>query len=229
METQKITNLLNDSENQSSKFATRKWCIINDQNNGQYGERNENDSNIKCETKVIKPNLCNYSDPYILVTGDITVTGGNANTKVAFKSCPPFARFVTHINDKHVETSENLDIIMPMYNLLEYSDNYAVSSGSLWQFKRDEQNMTDAGNPENVTTDDSSSFKYKSSLLGNPNATGVLRNTEIVFPRKYLSNFFRSLQISLINCKIHLELSWTNNCVMSSIDGAIVTLSTKQT
>ena len=73
METQKIVNLLNDSENKSSKFATRKWYIINGQNYGQYGRGNEdkNDSTIKFETKVIKPNLCDYSDAYILVTGDI--------------------------------------------------------------------------------------------------------------------------------------------------------------
>ena len=70
MEAQKIVNLLNDSDNQSSKYATRKWYNINDQNNGQYGRGNENDATIKFETKVIKPNLCDYSDAYILVTGD---------------------------------------------------------------------------------------------------------------------------------------------------------------
>ena len=74
METQKIVNLLSDSDNESSKFATRKWYIINDQNNGQYRRGNENDSTIKFETKVIKPNLCDYSDAYILVTGDIKAT-----------------------------------------------------------------------------------------------------------------------------------------------------------
>ena len=68
METQKIANLLNDSENESSKFATIKQYIINDQNNGQYGRGNENDSTIKIDTKFIKPNLCDYSDAYILVT-----------------------------------------------------------------------------------------------------------------------------------------------------------------
>ena len=75
METQNIVNLLNDSEELNSKFETRKWYIINDQNNGQYGRgnENENDSNIKFETKVIKPNLCDYSDACILVTGDIKV------------------------------------------------------------------------------------------------------------------------------------------------------------
>ena len=88
------------------------------------------------ETKVIKPNLFDYSDAYIFVTGDITAANVNANTRVAFKNCAPFRRCVTHINHEYVETTENLDIIMPMYNLLEYSDNYADSSGSLWQLKK---------------------------------------------------------------------------------------------
>ena len=104
--------------------------IINDQNNGQYGIGNENDSTIKFETKVIKQNLCDYSDAYILVTGDIKVPDIVADTNVAFKNCVPFTRCVTHINDEHVETAENLDKIMPMHNVIEYSDNYADSSGS---------------------------------------------------------------------------------------------------
>ena len=131
METQKILNLLNDSDNESSRFATRKWYIINDQNNGQYGRGSENDSTIKFETKVIKPNLCDYSDAYILLTGDVKVTNIAADTNVAFKNYAPFTRCVTYINDEHVETAENLDIVMPFYNLIEYSDNYNDSSGSL--------------------------------------------------------------------------------------------------
>ena len=232
METQKIAYLLNESENESSKFPTKKWYIINDQNNGQCSEGNENDSIIKFETKVIKPFFCDYSDAYILVTGDITATGGDKDTKVAFKNCAPFTRCITQINDEHVETAENLDIKMSMYNLLEYYDNYADSPGSLWQFKRNEQNMTDAGNLDNVTTDDSLSFKYKSSLLGESTADGANRkfkDVKIVVPLKYLSNFFRSLEMPLINYKIHLELSWKNNCVMSSIAGdtTFKTISTK--
>ena len=149
METQKIVNLLNDSEELNSKFATRKWYIINDQNNGQYGRRgeNENDSTIKFETKVIKRNISDYFDVYILVTGDIKVAAVAANTNVAFKNCAPFTRCAIHINDDHVETAENLDIIMPMYNLIEYSDNYADSSGSLYQFKRNEYPTNHDGNP----------------------------------------------------------------------------------
>ena len=147
METQKVVNLLNNSDNESSRFATIKWHIINDQNNGQYGRGNENDSTIKIDTKVTKSFLCNYSDAYILVTGDIKIADIAVDINVAFKNCAPFTRFVTHVNDEHVEITENLDIVMPTYNLIEYSDNYADSSGSLFQFKRDESPMNDAGNP----------------------------------------------------------------------------------
>ena len=164
-EIQKIVNLLNDSNNEPSKFATRKWYIVNDQNNGQYAEGNENHSTIKFEAKVIKPNLFDYSDANILVIGDITITDIAADTNVSFKNCAPFIRCVTHINDEHVETAENLDIIMPMYNLIEYSDKYSDSSGSLYQFKRDETSVNNAGNPPNVALNDSSSFKYKASFL----------------------------------------------------------------
>ena len=132
---------MGDADNESSKFATRKWYVINDQNNTDYGGGNEDSTTVKFETKVIKSNLCDYSDAYILVTGDITATGGDANTRVAFKNCAPFTKCITHINDEHVDNADNLDIIMPMYNLIEYSDNYSDTSGSLWHFKRDEQNI----------------------------------------------------------------------------------------
>ena len=92
------------------------------------------------------------------MTGDIKVAGVAADTNVAFKNCAPFARCVTHINDEHVETAKNLDIIMPMYNLIQYSDNYADSSGSLYQFKRDESPMNDAEDPLNVALDNLTSF-----------------------------------------------------------------------
>ena len=110
------------------------------------------------ETKV--SNLCDYSDAYILVTEDITATGGDANTNVGFRNCAPFTRFSTHINDEHIDTAEYLDIIMSIYILIEYSDNYSDTSGNLWQFKRDGKNM-DNRTPVGVTTNSSSSFKYK--------------------------------------------------------------------
>ena len=142
-------------DKESLKFATRKWYVINDQNNTDYNDGDENGTTIKFETKVIKSNLCDYSDTYILVTGDITATGGDANTKAAFKNFAPFTKCVTHINDEHVDNADNLDIVMPMYNLIEYRDNYSDTSGSLCHFKRNEQDMNN-GNPVNVTTDGSS-------------------------------------------------------------------------
>ena len=165
IETQKIVNLLNDTDNESSNFATRKWYIINDQNNGQYSKENENDSSLKFETKVIKPNLCDYSDAYIFVEGNIKFANFGADTNVSYKDFAPFTRCVTH-NNEHVQTAESLDIRMPMYNLLEYSNNYADSFGNLYQIKRDEFPLNNAENILNFAMDNSSSFKHKASLLG---------------------------------------------------------------
>ena len=156
------------------------------------------------------------------MTGDIKITAVAADTNVAFKNCAPFTRCVTHINDGYVETAENVDIIMPIYNLIEYSDSYADSSGSLYQFKRDESSINNTGNLLNVALDNSTSFKYKASLLGKAtDADGNDRsskNTKMVVPLKYLHNFFRSLEMPLINCKIHVELNWNHNCVMYGTD-----------
>ena len=103
-----------------------------------YGDGNEDSTTVKIETKVIKSNLCDYSDAYILVTGDITAISVGDDTNIAFKNCAPFTKYITHINDEHADNVDNLDIVMPMYNLIEYSDNYSDTSGRLWQFKRDE-------------------------------------------------------------------------------------------
>ena len=135
LETQKILNLLGSANNESSKFATRKWYVINDQNNTDYARGNEDSITVKIQAKVIKSNVCDYSDAYILVTENITATGGDANTRVAFKNCAIFTKCITHINDGHVDNADNLDILMPMYNLIENCDNYSDNSGSLWQLK----------------------------------------------------------------------------------------------
>ena len=157
---------------------------------------------------MIKPNLCDYSDAYILVTGDIENKAADA--KVCFKNCAPFTKCTIDINDERVQEANNLDIIMPMYNLLEYSDNYELSSVSLYQFKKDE---IPSNNP-NISEDNSTSFKYKSEPLENQ-----VNNVKIAVPLKYISNFFRSLEMPLINCKISLELTWTKDCVLSNDAG----------
>ena len=102
--------------------------------------------------------------------------------------------------------------------MIGYSDNYSDTSGNLWQFKRDEQNINNR-NPANVTTDDSRSFKYKSSFSKPLTAddNGVFNDVTIAVPLKYLGNFLRSLETPLINCKINLELSWSKDYVMSTI------------
>ena len=133
MEIQKIVNLLNGSDNENSKFATKKWNIIDSESKGNYSPVNR----IKFLTSSLESSLCDYSDAYILVKGNIAVTGGDANTKVAFKNSPPFRKCRTEINGTFIDEAQHINTAMPMYNLIEYSDNYCYTSGSLWQFKRD--------------------------------------------------------------------------------------------
>ena len=152
--------------------------------------------------------ICDCSDAYILVIGDITATGGDNNIKAPFKNCAPFTKCKTHINDEHVETADNLNIVMPMYNLTQYSDSYSDTSESLWQFKRGESPVTNSGNADNVSVDNSSAFKYKFSFIGEStavNSNSVFKGLKMVVPRKYLSNFWRTLEMQLINCKINPE------------------------
>ena len=226
MENQKIINLLDKIDADSKHFATKKWYIINDENNTNYGVNKDtgadNPDTIKYDTRVLKPNLCDYAEAYILIDGTIRAAAANANTRLALKNCAPFTKCNLDINDEHVDTVENLDITMPMYNLIEYSDNYQDSSATLYQYKRDEPPEANVIN--DLTTDTSSSFRYKVELLGNPVLDGNItkRSVKVVVPLKYLSNFFRSLEMPLINCKIKLNLRWKKECVLSNQDSAAV-------
>ena len=207
MENQKIINLLNKDDIDSKHFAIKKWYIINDENNKNYGVNKDTGENnpdtIKYDTRVLKPNLCDYAEVYILVDGTIRATNAVNATRLALKNCAPFTKCNLEINDEHVDTAENLDIVMPMYNVIEYSDNYQDSSGTLYQYKRDEP----PDNNVNLTDDNSTSFKYKVNLLGNidvanPDNARVGRlNAKIVVPLKYLSN---------------LSLTWKKECVLST-------------
>ena len=100
---------------------------------------------------------------------------------------------------------------MPMYNLIGYSDNYSDTSGSLWNFKRDEIEGDD-----NLTIDNAPSFKYKANLTGNTKINGRKNGIKIAIPLKYLSNFWRLLEIPLINCKVEFSLELYENCTLSS-------------
>ena len=157
METQKIINLLNDLSNEESKFATKKWYFIDSHTRkGKYKQGNF----IKFETETIKSSLCDYSDAFILVTGNTTVNAAN-DTDVAFKNSAPFSTCKTVINDVFVDEANHIYIVMPMYSFIEYSDNYSDTSGSLWQFKRDEVPANNA----DLAINNSQSFKYKTALV----------------------------------------------------------------
>ena len=121
METQKIINLLNDTDNENSKFARKKWYVIDSESKGNYSHENP----IKFLTSSLESNLCDYSDAYILVTGHVTATPNNAATQVVFKNCAPFENCRTEINDTFVDYADVINITMSMYNLIEYSDNYS--------------------------------------------------------------------------------------------------------
>ena len=210
MENQKITNLLEKIDTDSKYFTTKKWYIINDETNTNYGVNKDtgadNPDTIKYNTRVLKPNLCDCGETYILVDGTIRAANAVNATTLVLKNCAPFTKCNLEINDEHVDAAENLDTVMPMYNLIEYSDNYQDSSATLYQYKRDEPPEDDA--VADLTADNSDSFKYKIKLLGYvtevaDDAAGVRRlNVKVVVPLKYLSNFFRSLEVPLINCKI---------------------------
>ena len=141
MEYQKIANLLSDESNKPSKFRTRNWVEINDDSRGAYSS----DKQIRFKTAMLKSSLCDYSDAYILVKGKITVNdtaaagaaANNTNKKVIFKNCAPFTRCISKINNSQIDDAEYIDIVMPMYNFIEYSDNCSKTSGSLWQYCRE--------------------------------------------------------------------------------------------
>ena len=186
-------------------------CLDSQTTKGKYKQGDT----IKFEIETIKSCLCDYSDAFILVTGNMKVAA-NINTDVVYKNCTPFSKCKTVINSVFVGEANHIYIAMSMNNLVEYSDNYSDTSGSLWQFKGDEVPANNA----DLSIDNSESFKYKAALVGetkhhNDGKTFV-KDTKVVVPLKYLSNFWRSLEMSLINCKVYLELNWTGDCVLSS-------------
>ena len=167
MEYQKIANLLNDESNKPSKFKTRNWAEINDEARGTYSPNKQ----IKFKTSMLRSSLCDYGDAYILVKGNITVnntaadgaaTANNTNKKVIFKNCAPCTSCISKINNTQIDNAEYIDIVMPMYNLIEYSDNYSKTSGSFWQYCKD---IPAVNNNENIVdfngTNATDSFDFK--------------------------------------------------------------------
>ena len=210
MEFQKIVNFLDTTSDDKDlpRFFTKKWIEVYDQSEGNYNVNKE----IKIKTSMLRSDLCDYSDAYIAVKGDITLEGDNdankRNKNLAFKNNAPFVNCISKINGIKFDNAEDLDVVMSMYTLLEYSKNYRKITGSLWNYYRDEQNNPLPSNYE--------SFKYKTSIIGKtPENNDSLTNVKLAIPLKYLSNFWRSLNVPLINCEVELILTWSKKLCFS--------------
>ena len=239
MEYDKINNLLLSEDNGSeklSKFVTREYVKVNSLSNAY----NENRS-IRFKLPMLRSNLCDYSDAYILVKGTITVTAPGANNNannirdkrnrpLILKNNAPFVSCITRINDELIEDADDFDIVMPMYNLLEYSKNYKKTMGSLYNYYRDElSDDADDNNFDNIKAINSNTFKYKNKITGNTynvnagaqgydvNKNGT-QKVELAIPLKYLGNFWTALNIPLISCEVSLELKWDKNCIITSLE-----------
>ena len=172
---------------------------------------------------MLRSSLCDYSDAYIPVKGNITVNNtaaagaNNTNKTVIFKNCAPFTNWISKINNEQIDNAECIDIVMPMYNLIEYSDNYSKTSGSLWQYCKHKPAVNHDGAIVNFNgSNDTDSFNFKEKITGQTNDDGEINDVEIMVPLKYLSNFWTTLEMPLINCEIELILTWSRNSVIIS-------------
>ena len=161
---------------------------------------------------MLRSSLCNHSDAHILVKGDISVcnnaaagaAGNNINKKVTFKNCAPFTNCISKINNTQIDNAEYIDIVMLMYNLIEYSDNYSKTFGSLWQYCNEISAVDDAGKIVAFNGANANDyFNFKTKITSQTNNNGRKDNVEIMFPLKYLSSFWRTFEMSLINCEIN--------------------------
>ena len=151
----------------------------------------------------------------------IPAATNNRNKKVIFKNCVPFTDCMNKINNIQVDNIKDIDIVMPLYNLTEYSDNYSKTYGSLWQYCKDIPAVDNNGNivifnGANATD----SFSSTAKITGQTDDDGEIDNVEIMVPLKYLSNFWRTLEMPLINCEVNLILTWSANCVIVSTNVA---------
>ena len=197
---------------------------------------------------MVRSDWCAFSDAYIVVKGTITVTGTNNSSgksrPLAFKNNAPFISRISTINNTLIDNAEDLDVAMPMYNLIEYSKNYRKTTGSLWNYYRDE--LTDDRNNNNFPNKNVinwESFKYKTSVTGSTynvdekitNAEGseidnpaydanksAKKEVEIAVPLKYLSNFWRTSDMPLINCEVSLILTWSRKCGITSMEKRVI-------
>ena len=178
-----MANLLDSASNKQSKFRTRNWVEINDDIRGAYSPNKQ----IGFKTAMLRSSLCDYRDAYILVKGNISVNNtaaagaaaNNTNKKVPFKNCAPFTNCISKMNNTQIDNAEYIDIVMPMYNLIEYSDNYSKTSGSLWQYCKEIPAVNNAGNIIDFTaTNTTDSFKFKTKITRQTNNDGRIDDVE---------------------------------------------------
>ena len=241
MEYDKINNLLRSEELGSavgseseklSKFVTREYVRVNSLSN----TNNELSKSIRFKKPMLRSDLCDYADVYILANGTITVTaaaGANnirdkKDRKLILKNNAPFVSCITRINGELIEDADDLDTVTPMYNLLEHSKNYRKTIELLYNYYRDELTNDHNNNFANRNVVNSNTFKYKNKIIGDTynvdvaaagydaNKNGT-QEVEIAIPLKYLGNFWRALNMPLISCEISLELKWNKNCVITSL------------
>ena len=213
-------------------LSLEKWIEVHDQSLSA-DDRYKSSKQIRFKTSMLRSDLCDFSDAYIVVKGTITVTDPHNDAydnKLAFENNAAFVSCISKINNTLIDNAEDLDVVMPMYNLLEYSKNYSKTTGSLWNYYKDEPNNPPRNNYNADPITNSASFKYKTSITGktsNANQengvnteqenTKIKKNLDVVVPLKYLSNFWRTLDIPLINCEVSLILTWSENCVLTDI------------
>ena len=223
MEYQKIANLLDNASNQPSKFRTKNWVEINDKSRGTYSVNRQ----INFKTSMLRSSLCDYNDAYILVNVNISVKNtapddaaeNNTNKKVICKNCAPFTDCISEIYNTQVDSAKDIDIVMSMYNLIVYSNNYSKTSGNLWQYCKDVPAVNNNGDIiEFNGADATDSFNFKTKITGQTNNDGEINNVEIMISLKYLSNFRRTLEMPLINCEFNLILTWSTICVIIYTD-----------
>ena len=202
MEFSKIVNLFDATSDDKDlpRFVIEKWIKVSDQSEKTYNVNKE----IGIKALMLRSDLSDFSDAYIAVKEVIAVTNpddAKRNKAVAFKNNAPFINCISQINGVQIDNAEDIEVVMPMSNLLEYSKNYRKTTDSLWNCYRDE--------PSDLLSSNSESFKYKTSITINTynvgdGETGYDANkigkkeTEIVVPLKNLSNFWRTLNIPLI-------------------------------
>ena len=200
MELNKINNFLGSAHDEVPRFITKKWIEVQSQSGSTYNRSKP----IRFKTSKLRSDLCDYSD---------------FDRRLTLKNNTPFISCISKINGELVENTEDLDIVIPMYNLLEYSKNYEKTSGSLFNYYRDEPREITAGagnNAINISIRNSKSFDYKAKIVGTLANNVLEKEVAIAIPLKYLGNFWRSLDIPLINCEITLILSWYKECVLVS-------------